>query len=113
MRPWRRGAGMAAALALLAGCAVGPDYRAPSVEVPASWQPEQPWRHAAPNDAADKGRWWQRFGDPQLDALQQKALAGNQTLALASARRPRPAPRSTRAVPRATRKSGWARALRA
>jgi len=86
VKSWHRGAGMAAALALLAGCAVGPDYRTPPVEVPASWQPEQPWRQAAPDDAADKGRWWQRFGDTQLDALQQKALANNQTLALASAR---------------------------
>ena len=30
--------------------------------------------------------WWQRFGDPQLDALEQQALAGNPTLAAASAR---------------------------
>ena len=82
----RRSACTVAALALLAGCAVGPEYRAPPVEVPASWQPEHPWRRAAPGDALDKGRWWQRFGDAQLDGLQQKALAGNQTLALASAR---------------------------
>ena len=41
---------------------------------------------ARPSDARRKGPWWQRFGDPQLDALEQQALAGNPTLAAASAR---------------------------
>ena len=86
MKPWHRGAGMAAALVLLAGCAVGPNYRTPPVEVPASWQPEQPWRQAAPDDAADKGRWWQRYNDPRLNAYQQQALDNSPTLALASSR---------------------------
>lgn len=71
---------------LLAGCVAGPDYRKPDVEVPVSWQLEQPWRQASPSDADAKGPWWQRFGDPQLDALQEKALANSPTLDLASAR---------------------------
>ena len=33
-----------------------------------------------PDDAAPKGPWWQRFGDPQLDALEQQALADSPTL---------------------------------
>lgn len=75
-----------AASALLAGCAAGPDYKKPAVEVPVSWQLDAPWREATPTDAADKGPWWLRFGDPQLDALEQKALAGNATLDVAIAR---------------------------
>ncbi len=74
------------AAALLAGCAAGPDYRAAPVEVPVNWTLAEPWRQGTPNDAADKGPWWQWYGDPQLDALQQKALAGSPTLALANAR---------------------------
>jgi NodT family efflux transporter outer membrane factor (OMF) lipoprotein len=74
------------AAALLAGCAAGPDYRAPAVEVPVNWTLEEPWRQGTPSDAADKGPWWLRYGDPQLDALQQTALAGSPTLALANAR---------------------------
>jgi NodT family efflux transporter outer membrane factor (OMF) lipoprotein len=35
---------------------------------------------------AAKGPWWERFGDPQLNALEQKAMADNQTLAAAHAR---------------------------
>lgn len=75
-----------AAAVLLAGCVAGPDYRKPEVEVPVSWQLEQPWRQAAPSDAEAKGPWWRRFNDPTLDALQDKALANSPTLDLASAR---------------------------
>ncbi|AMM25682.1 RND transporter [Variovorax sp. PAMC 28711] len=75
-----------AAVTLLAGCAVGPDYQAPAVDIPVSWQVEQPWREATPGDMLDKGRWWQRFGNARLDALQQQAIANNPTLAVASAR---------------------------
>ena len=72
--------------ALLAACAAGPDYRKPELEMPAAWTTEAPWREVAPKDAAAKGPWWRRFGDPQLDELQQKALTDSPTLALASAR---------------------------
>lgn len=81
-----RVAAIAAAALLLAACAAGPDYRAPQVEVPVSWQLEEPWRRAAPGDALDKGPWWQRFGDAELDRLQQQALRNSPTLMLAGAR---------------------------
>ncbi len=81
-RPWA----VAAGALLLAACAAGPDYQAPQVEVPVSWQLEAPWREAAPSDALDKGSWWQRFGDAQLDRLQQQALRNSPTLTLAGAR---------------------------
>lgn len=81
----RRIATLAAALAL-AGCAAGPDYRRPDVEMPAAWKLDEPWRTGAPADAADKGPWWRRFGDARLDALAQAALDNSPTLALAHAR---------------------------
>jgi NodT family efflux transporter outer membrane factor (OMF) lipoprotein len=77
---------VASAALLLSACAAGPDYVKPSTEMPAAWKVEAPWRASAPGDALAKGPWWQRFGDTQLDALQQQALANNPTLALASAR---------------------------
>lgn len=77
--------GLSAAL-LLAGCAGGPDYQRPKVDMPVAWKLEAPFRESTPNDMAAKGPWWQRFGDAQLDALQQQALTGSQTLAVASAR---------------------------
>lgn len=86
LRPLVVAAKIAAAALLLAGCAAGPDYRRPVLEMPVAWKLEAPWREGAPNDLAVKGPWWLRFGDPQLDALQQQALAGSPTLAAANAR---------------------------
>ena len=74
------------ALLALAGCAAGPDYRRPAVDLPAAWKLDAPWREGAPADAADKGAWWQAFGDARLDALEQRALAGSPALAIAAAR---------------------------
>ncbi len=76
----------ATAALLAAGCAVGPDYKTPDTPLPVSWKLEEPWRQSAPNDSADKGPWWKRFNDAQLDALQDKALAGSPTLTIANAR---------------------------
>lgn len=76
----------AACASFLAGCAAGPDYKKPALDMPVAWKLEAPWREGRPDDAAPKGPWWQRFGDAQLDALQQQALANSPTLALAGAR---------------------------
>ncbi len=76
---------LAAALAV-GGCAVGPDYKRPAPDLPVAWKLEAPWRTGAPADAADKGPWWKAFGDPQLDALEQRAMADSPTLAIAAAR---------------------------
>ena len=72
--------------AVLAGCAAGPDYRKPEVDMPVTWQLDAPWRQGTPSDTQVKGAWWERFGDAKLNALQQQALDGNQTLAVAAAR---------------------------
>lgn len=77
---------LAWAVLVLAGCTAGPAYRKPAVDMPVAWQLEAPWRTGTPNDLASKGPWWERFGDPQLNALEQKAMLGNQTLAAANAR---------------------------
>ena len=85
MRMLAAGAAMVAAV-LLSACATAPEYRKPALDMPAAWKVEAPWREGTPNDGAPKGPWWQGFGDPQLDQLEQQALAGSPTLALASAR---------------------------
>lgn len=82
MRAWW----IAGAAALLAGCATAPPYHRPDVELPAAWKLEEPWRPAQPGDTLARGNWWQRFTDPQLDALQQQALVASPTLAAAVAR---------------------------
>jgi NodT family efflux transporter outer membrane factor (OMF) lipoprotein len=74
------------ALATLAACTVGPDYRRPALEMPAQWKIQAPWREATPRDHAPKGAWWSAFADADLDALEARALAGSATLAIAAAR---------------------------
>lgn len=67
---------------LLAGCAVGPDYRAPPpAPVPAAWQTPETQQPKAP----DLERWWTRLGDPTLDRLIGEAVEGNLDVATAQA----------------------------
>jgi outer membrane protein, multidrug efflux system len=75
-----------AVILAVAGCAVGPDYRRPSADVPPVWQPDAPWHEAAPSDGALKGDWWRLFQDDVLNPLVDRALAGNQDLRVAAAR---------------------------
>ena len=83
----RRWLPFAPAVALaFAGCAAGPDYQRPQVDVPVSWTLEAPWHAGTPADALDKGPWWEAFGDAQLDALERQALVASPTLAAAAAR---------------------------
>lgn len=72
--------------ALLAGCAAGPDYKKPAVDLPPAWQGTTQFRAAAPNDEALKGNWWELFHDPQLNVLEQQAIAQNQSLRVAASR---------------------------
>lgn len=78
----------AAAIVLLAGCTVGPDYKGPSPLPP----------QARPGDAFVRGsdavsperpvlaQWWLALGDPVLNTLEARALAGNPGLEAAQAR---------------------------
>jgi multidrug efflux system outer membrane protein len=67
--------------ALLAGCAVGPDYVKPAIETPAAWRIDLPQAESLANTA-----WWRQFGDPALDALIEEALKNNADLQIAAAR---------------------------
>jgi len=82
----RHAARAVAVAALLAGCAVGPDYHRPAADIPPAWQPEAPWHQAVPSDTVLKGNWWELFQDPALSPLVEQALASNQNLRIAAAR---------------------------
>jgi outer membrane protein TolC len=43
------------------------------------------WKTAQPADQTAKGKWWQVFQDPQLDALEEQVNVSNQTLKAAQA----------------------------
>ncbi|MBN3858454.1 efflux transporter outer membrane subunit [Paraburkholderia sp. Ac-20340] len=78
----------AGAVASLAACTVGPDYRAPQTASPAAWQVDPAdayWHAAQPSHAPLDPQWWTVFGNQELDGLENAALAENQTLRVAVA----------------------------
>ncbi|HSO08893.1 MAG TPA: hypothetical protein VLR45_02805, partial [Desulfoprunum sp.] len=67
----------------LTACSVGPDYRRPDLDLPATYRDavapaELPAVAALP--------WWQVYGDPTLKGLIATGLAGNLDVQLAAAR---------------------------
>src|SRR5713101_2486677 len=74
-----------ATLLLLTGCAVGPRYQRPAVEVPPAYKEVGNWKTAQPNDQNFRGNWWEIFQDPQLNVLEQQVTISNQNLKAAQA----------------------------
>ena len=76
------------AFALLAGCAVGPDYRRPSLDVPAQYHDVATTTTGADGDAASMGDsgWWEVYADADLQALLATALKNNYDVRIAVAR---------------------------
>jgi NodT family efflux transporter outer membrane factor (OMF) lipoprotein len=74
-----------AAVALVAGCAVGPDYHRPVMAAPAAYKEAAGWEPAAPNEAANRGAWWEAFQDPGLNDLEIQVANSNQSLLQAAA----------------------------
>ena len=75
-------AGGALALLALAGCDLGPTYKHPALDVPATYR-------GSPETAGGvwpEAEWWRGFGSPELDALIDQATAQNFDLAAAVAR---------------------------
>ncbi|MDQ7913368.1 efflux transporter outer membrane subunit [Pseudomonas sp. 102515] len=68
-------------LTLLTGCTVGPDYQRPSAPLSAQFKEAAGWKAARPRDDQAKGAWWQRYDDPQLDALLAQVAVSNQNIA--------------------------------
>jgi len=80
------GGALCGALLLMSGCAVGPRYSRPSAPVPTDYKetPEN-WKPAQPADQTQKGKWWEIYQDPQLNALEEKINISNQSLKAAQA----------------------------
>ena len=67
---------------LWSGCAVGPNYKRPAAPVPQVYKEQLPegWKQAQPNEGALRGKWWQIFNDPQLNALEDQVNVNNQNV---------------------------------
>jgi len=83
------------AAAFLSGCKpVGPNYNRPGYEAPPAYKetgasavllpPPAPaggaWQPANPSDGLLRGKWWEIYQDPQLNQLEERIAANNQTL---------------------------------
>lgn len=84
-----------AAALLCSACAIGPKYRTPSVAAQSPVAPgvngykefagNDQWKMATPSDALIKGKWWEIFGDPQLNKLEELVAIDNQNVKQAEA----------------------------
>ena len=78
----------------LAGCTVGPKYVKPNTPLaqefkeqpPESFNENNGWKPALPGDQGLRGKWWEIFGDSQLNALEEQLTLSNQDLKVAEAR---------------------------
>ncbi len=84
------------ALALAtAGCLVGPNYKRPVAAAPPAFKEQPPvnfkeaeaagWKQSQPGDAYSKGRWWELYNDPALNALEEQVSVSNQNVLQAEA----------------------------
>src|SRR5580698_784291 len=80
-----------AAILLLSGCMVGPKYvkpaapLAPSFKETTDWKEGDGWKTAQPSDSLLGGKWWELYGDPKLNELEEQVDPSNQTLKIAEA----------------------------
>ena len=74
-------------------CMVGPKYHQPTAPVPpayketppATWAETQGWKQAQPNEGVKRGKWWEIYNDPELNALEEQVSISNQNLKMAEA----------------------------
>ena len=81
-------AAVLAAVALLSpGCLKVPAYQRPSAPVPQTFKEEPPegWKQAQPSDGVLRGKWWEIFADPALNALEEQVSISNQNVLQAEA----------------------------
>jgi NodT family efflux transporter outer membrane factor (OMF) lipoprotein len=74
----------------LGGCMVGPKYHAPPAmatapptaykESTTQLQDTEGWKVARPQDAMLRGKWWEIYSDPELNALEEQLNINNQNI---------------------------------
>ena len=78
-----------AGLLLLSGCLVGPKYHAPTPptatapnykESSVNFQAAEGWKVASPQEGMLRGKWWEVFKDPELNALEDQLEINNQNI---------------------------------
>jgi|HubBroStandDraft_1064217.scaffolds.fasta_scaffold53265_2 NodT family efflux transporter outer membrane factor (OMF) lipoprotein len=65
---------------LVTGCAVGPNYRPPKLQLPDHYAAAAP---AVEHPAIELAAWWQALKDPELDSLIERAISANPDIEIA------------------------------
>ena len=100
--PLRTLALLAALAGCLSACATGPKYVAPAPPEVTAFKELGPWKPAVPADDRVRGKWWELFGDEQLNALEEQLTVSSQTLRAAVAQY-----EQARALVRAAESARW------
>lgn len=69
-------------------CTIGPKYQVPTAPPAPSFKEvagNDQWKMATPSDEMIKGKWWEMFGDPQLNQLEELVDINNQNVKQAEA----------------------------
>jgi NodT family efflux transporter outer membrane factor (OMF) lipoprotein len=76
-------------LVLQDGCQVGPKYHPPTptaVTAPSykestvNFHDQEGWKVANPQDAMIRGKWWEVFNEPELNALEEQLIVDNENI---------------------------------
>jgi NodT family efflux transporter outer membrane factor (OMF) lipoprotein len=70
------------------GCTIGPRYQRPVAQTPPALKEmagNDQWKMATPSDGLLKGKWWEIFGDPELNRLEELVNVNNQNVKQAEA----------------------------
>ena len=67
---------------LMTGCMVGPKYQKPAAPVLPGFKEPLPegWKQADPSDGQIRGKWWEMYDDPGLNALEEQVAISNQNV---------------------------------
>ncbi len=85
--PTLRALTLAGLAALVTACTVvGPEYERPTIEIPPAYKEGTALKTQPASQAALQGRWWEIYGDRELDVLMAQVESQNRSLQAAQAR---------------------------
>ncbi len=76
---------LAAGVGVLAACAVGPNYHRPKFDAASAYKEAGDWKPSEPDDAFNRGPWWEIFKDDALNQLEVRIDISNENVKAAAA----------------------------
>ncbi len=76
---------VAIGLGMAAACAVGPNYHRPKIDAAPDYKEAEYWKPSEPNDALNRGPWWEIYNDEALNQLEVRVDISNENVKAAAA----------------------------